>query len=60
MDTVKITKRKPAKPKVKYLGKTYTIEERAGDTIRIKGDSEFCIHKDNVEPANREAKDLLK
>lgn len=57
---VKITKRNPAKPKVKYNGETYTIEERNGDTIRIKGKDEFCIAIDNVEPSNREARELLK
>ena len=47
--------------KCKYEDKCYIIEERAGDTIRIKSeDEEFCIHKDNVKPTNKEARELLK
>ena len=57
---IKVTKRKPARPKVRYEGELYTIEEVAGDTIRIKGSAgEFCIHKRYVEAVNRESKALL-
>lgn len=46
--------------KVKYEGKTYTIVERNCETIRIRNDEkEFCIHKDEVKPTDKEAKELL-
>ena len=46
--------------KCKYDGKSYIIVERAGETVRIKNDEEeFCIHKDNIKPTNKEARELL-
>ena len=57
---IKVTKRTPAQPKVKYNGKAYIVMECAGNTIRISdGAEEFCIHKDNVTASNREAKAML-
>ena len=47
--------------KVRYENKTYIIQEIAGETIRIKSDDEeFCIHKDNVKPVNKEARECIK
>ena len=45
--------------KCKYNGTSYIVVEMACDTVRIKNDTEeFCIHKDEVKPTNKEARDL--
>ena len=57
---IKVVKKSKTQPRCKYDGKAYVIEERAGQTIRISNGKEmFCILKDNVEPTNKEARELL-
>lgn len=46
--------------KCKYNGKSYEIIELACETVRIKNEEEeICLHKDNIKPTNKEARDYL-
>ncbi len=47
--------------KCKYNNESYIILEVAGDSVRIKNEKEeIILHRDNIKPTNKEAREMLK
>lgn len=53
--------KEPETVTVKFDGKEYTVEQVAGNTVRISdGENEICVAKAEVEPTSAVGKKLFK